>query len=246
MIRTLLSFVLNHFLHVSLSLEALTFPFLGGGFEASNIGGESAGGSMGGSAGLSGTAGTGRGSAGMITGGGGGAAGGSFEGGGGNGMIRMFVIRHKASGMCLYPKDDGDSNKDIEMVLDEKCNDPKAVFKWSKKRSIKSVHFSGYYLFVSEGNLVLHKSELKSSQIFSFNQDTMALQQNGRHVQPQGKNVAAGIMLVAKKGKFISKWMAFEILGKEQSELFVQNLLKYLRLLENSFYSLYHCGGRSI
>ena len=208
-----------------MSLETITFPFLGGGYEASKIGGGSAGGSIGGSAsaGFSGAAGIGGGSAGMITSGGGGAAGGSFEGGGGSGMIKVFVIRHKASGMCLYPKDDGDSNKDIEMVLDEKCGHSKAVFKWSRNRSIKSVHFSGYYLFVREGSLVLHKSKLKSSQIFSFNQDTMAFQQNGKYVRPRGKDVATGTTLVARKGKFISKWMAFQILGKKQSDNLYRN-----------------------
>ena len=212
----------------------VVFSFSGDGFGGSNTGGVngasagmiSGGGGRagGGSSGIitgegGGAGGISGGSTGVITGAGGGTGGGSFEGSGGNGMQKMFVIRHKASGMCLYPKGGGNSKNNIEIILDEKCDDPQAVFKWSKKMSIKSSYFPKYYLFVSEGNLVLHKSKLKSSQLFSFNQESMAFQQNGRYVQPQGNSVEAGTMLVAKKGNFESEWMGFQILGKRRGKL---------------------------
>ena len=175
----------------------------GGGTLESTSGGMNMGG--GGAGGMNG------GFSGSVSGGGSlkGGAGGRMSGAGGT---SMFVIRHQASGMCLYPK--GGKKRNIALVLDEKCNDPKAVFQFSSKMSIESVALSGYYLFVRRGTLKLHRSSLTKSKLFDFNAVTMAFTYNGKYVQPKETEVAAGTMLAVRKGTFQS-WMAFQMLGKE-------------------------------
>lgn len=127
----------------------------------------------------------------------------------------MFVIRHKASGLCLYPKG-SQRRKIVGLVLDKKCNDPKAVFQWSSKFSIESVAFSGYYMFVKRRRLVLRKSSLKGSRVFQFDGQKMAFSYSGRYIRPvkRRRKVAAGARVIASKMKFKS-WMMFEMLGKE-------------------------------
>lgn len=137
----------------------------------------------------------------------------------------MFVIRHKASRKCLYPKGGRIANQ-VQLVFANKCGDRKAVFRWTRKRSLESVAMKGYCIHPNGGSskprdgttLVFYRLCNQRRLAFRYQYRKRALKHktSSKCVQlptNQGR-VAVGTAAVLKGCRGgVKMWMQFEFMG---------------------------------
>lgn len=138
----------------------------------------------------------------------------------------MFVIRHKSSGMCLYPKR-GEARNGVPLVLENKCRDPKAVFRWTGTQSLQSVAISGMCVHPFQGSpnppdgtyLVIYKQCDEPRLAFSYHFQTWTFKHKSSQkcVQPQqgrGKPAPGTLVVLSGCQGQIAVWMQFEFMSK--------------------------------
>ena len=144
----------------------------------------------------------------------------------------MFVLRFGASrgaagasggagaagrgggGLCFTPRG-GQARENVPLVFGP-CKDRKDVFKMTSSGALASVAFSGYYIGLSGGRLVMFRSARRSAR-FKFTGGKIMVKSGGgryMYVQSQGgARASMGMQIMARSTTYRS-YMKFSCMSK--------------------------------
>lgn len=133
------------------------------------------------------------------------------------------MIKHLQTELCFYPKG-GKRANNVQIVLARKCDDPKAIFLWTKQQALKSMAFKGFCLHPKNGRpnpddgtkLVIFKECRGKRLQFTYDHNTMVLKHKSseKYIKPETQNVAEGAALVIGSETSVGAWMKFRFVCK--------------------------------